>query len=97
MYLVAWGVIGFGDLIWLTDNGRPFGISTARLKLSRRDSRLLECLSFEDECLDEECDDLDEECFDDDDLDEDDLLEDFSAGTSRMFKVRPVVGSVVED
>jgi hypothetical protein len=39
-----------------------------------------------------------DECFvdDDDDFDED-LCEDFSDGTSRMFRVRPVVGSVVDD
>jgi len=80
-------------------------MSTLKLKLSRRDSRLdeeEECLSLEDEewCLEDRLS-LSEECFEDeDDLDEDldeDLCEDFSCGTSRMFKVRPVVGSVVED
>jgi len=50
---------------------------------SRRDSRRVE----EEACLDEE-EDLEEL------LEED--LEDFSDGTSRMFKTRPVVGSVVE-
>ena len=39
---------------------------------------------------------LSEECLDEDDV-LDDLLEDFSCGTSRMFRVRPVVGSVVDD
>jgi hypothetical protein len=39
--------------------------------------------------------DDEEECFVDEDLD--DLCDDFSDGTSRMFKVRPVVGSVVDD
>jgi len=104
---VACGATGFGDLICETESGRPFGMSTDKLLLSRRDSRLEldeECLSLEEECLDD--DDLDEclslseeECFDDElDLcDEDDLEEDFSAGTSRMFKTRPVVGSVVDD
>jgi len=87
---VAWGVMGFGDLICDVDKGRPFGMSTERLRLSRRDSRLLEEWCLDDECFSllEEC--LDEECFDDEDL------EDFSDGTSRMFKTRPVVGSVVE-
>jgi hypothetical protein len=67
-------------------------MSTA--ELSRRDSRRVE---------DEECLDLrslsDEECFDDEDEDDlDDLCEeDFSDGTSRMLRTRPVVGSVVED
>jgi len=103
MYLVACGDIGLGDWIFEMDNGRPFGISSVRLRLSRRDS-LLEVeevyLSLEEwECLDgrllsfslseEEC--LDEEW----DLDED-LWEDLSLGTSRMFKTLPVVGSTVE-
>jgi hypothetical protein len=94
MYFVACGATGFGDLICETESGRPLGISTA--ELSRRDSRRVE---------DEECLDLrslsDDECFDDDDEDEDvlddDLCEDFSDGTSRMLRTRPVVGSVVED
>ena len=75
MYLVACGVIGLGDWIWLVDKGRPLGISTVRL--SRREL-CFECLEEEDLCLDEE------EC-----------LLDFPVGTSRMFKMRPVVGSVV--
>jgi hypothetical protein len=87
-------------------------MSTVKLRLSRRDSRreeLEECLSLdEEECLldrslsfrsDEEwC--LEEELLECD-LDEDlcslELDEDFSDGTSRMLRVRPVVGSVVED
>jgi hypothetical protein len=94
MYLVACGVIGLGDWISETDNGRPFGMSIVRL-LSRREARLeLDdvCLSRE-ECLDER---LSLECLDDELVLEEDLL-DFSCGTSRMFKMRPVVGSVVED
>jgi len=93
MYFVACGATGFGDLICETESGRPLGMSTA--ELSRRDSRREE---------DEECLDLrslsDEECFDDEDEEdfEDDLCEeDFSDGTSRMLRTRPVVGSVVED
>lgn len=102
MYLVACGVIGFGDLIWDTESGRPFGMSTERLKLSRRDSRReldeLCLLSFED-VLDRRSED---ECLEDDDdevLEDDEDLweEDFSDGTSRMLRMRPVVGSVVED
>jgi hypothetical protein len=65
-------------------------MSRDKLWLSRRDSLLDEedeCLSL-DECLEEwlldELDDLE------------DLL-DLSWGTSRMFKTRPVVGSVVDD
>jgi len=99
MCLVAWGVRGLGDLIWETDRGRPLGMSSCRL-LSRRDSLREECLSRdddeEDECLEDE-----EECLEElfsldelEDLDED--LLDLSEGTSRMFKTRPVVGSVVE-
>jgi hypothetical protein len=42
--------------------------------------------------LDEEELDFDELDFDDDDL----LEEDFSMGTSRILRIRPVVGSVVE-
>jgi hypothetical protein len=101
MYLVAWGVTGLGDLISETESGRPLGMSTERLRLSRRDSRLEEddeeCLSFEE--WDFELEVLDEECFEDRELslEEEDLCEDFSEGTSRMFKIRPVVGSVVDD
>jgi len=79
------------------ERGRPLGMSTLRCE-SRRDSLR------EDEC--EECDDFElEECLDDDELEEcleldeldlDDLLEDFSTGTSRIFRTRPVVGSVVD-
>jgi hypothetical protein len=61
------------------------------LALSRRDSRREEeCFSRDEECLEEEEDllDLEEEEL----LEEEDLLD----GTSRMFKARPVVGSVVE-
>jgi hypothetical protein len=102
MYLVACGVIGFGDLIWETERGRPFGMST--LKLSRRDSRRDEddeCLSREDEeCFDDEWEEdfEDEECLEDELLLDEDLWEeeDFSLGTSRMFNTRPVVGSVVD-
>jgi hypothetical protein len=95
MYLVAWGVTGLGDWIWEIDKGRPLGMSTERLRLSRRDSRreVDECLSRE-LCLVE--DRLSEECLDEDEVLED-LLEDFSFGTSRMFRTRPVVGSVVDD
>lgn len=78
------------------ESGRPFGMSTLRLKLSRRDSLLLEdevCLSREEWCFDDEDDFFSEECLEE----EEDLCEDFSWGTSRMFKTRPVVGSVVED
>jgi len=72
-------------------------MSRESARLSRWDSRREVCL----ESFDEE-DDLDErfseECLEDDDEEEEVLedLEDFSAGTSRMFKTRPVVGSVVE-
>ena len=59
--------------------------------LSRRESRLEECLSREDECLDRS-----EECLDELVLEDECLLEDFSWGTSRMFRTRPVVGSVVD-
>lgn len=94
-----------GDLIWETDRGRPLGMSTVRL-LSRRDSLREECLSRDDEdedeeyledveCLEELFSLSEEWCFEELDLD-DDLL-DLSWGTSRMFKTRPVVGSVVED
>jgi hypothetical protein len=90
-------VTGFGDLIWETERGRPLGISTVRL--SRRDPRRVldeECFSRLEWCLDDRSL-SDEECLDeDDDLDED-LCDDFSDGTSRMFKTRPVVGSVVDD
>jgi hypothetical protein len=76
------------------ESGRPFGMS--KVRLSCRDS-LLEvdeaCLSRE-VCLDEDF--LSEECLDELVLEED-LWEDFSGGTSRMFRVRPVVGSVVDD
>jgi hypothetical protein len=78
-------------------------MSTARLKLSRRDSRRVldeECLlSFEDVLDRRSDDDDDDECLDDEVLEDDEDLweEDFSDGTSRMLRTRPVVGSVVED
>jgi hypothetical protein len=97
MYFVAWGVMGLGDWIWEIESGLPFGISTLRLKLSRRDSRLDEvCLSLLEWCFDERFSRSEEECLVELVLEED-LWEDFSLGTSRMFKTRPVVGSVVED
>lgn len=100
MYLVACGVIGFGDWICEIERGRPFGMSTERLRLSRRDSRREVdevCLSLDEWCLDEDEDFFsEEECLDELVLEED-LWEDFSDGTSRMFRTRPVVGSVVED
>lgn len=82
MYLVADGLIGFGDWILETESGRPLGISREREELSRRDS-----LRVEEACLEE---------WDLEELLEEEDLEDFSDGTSRMFKTRPVVGSVVE-
>lgn len=108
MYLVACGVSGLGDLIWETERGRPFGISTERLRLSRLDSRREdedECLSRLEECLERLSLSDDEECFElllEDDLWEEECeeceeCEDLSLGTSRMFSTRPVVGSVVDD
>jgi hypothetical protein len=92
MSLVACGEIGLGDWICEMESGRPFGISVERARDSRREECLLEeeCLSL----LEEE--DLDEDLWEDD-LEEDLLEEeDLEDGTSRMFKTRPVVGSVVE-
>lgn len=90
--------MGCGDLILDMESGRPLGMSRERLD-SRRDSRLLdeddeclsrdECLSLLDECLDED------ECFELRDLDE--LEPDSPVGTSRMFNLRPVVGSTTCD
>lgn len=78
-------------------------MSTERLRLSRRDSRReVEelCFSREEWCLD----DLSFLSYDDDEVEcldelvfEEDLLDDFSGGTSKMFRIRPVVGSVVDD
>jgi len=83
MSLVAWGEIGFGDAIWETERGRPFGMSF-EMEVSRRASRREEeeCLELEEDLEDLEEDDLE------------DLLEE--DGTSRIFRTRPVVGSVVE-
>jgi len=67
------------------------------MAVSRRDSRRVleeECFSRLEWCLEDRS--LSEEDLVEDDLDED-LDEDFSDGTSRMFKTRPVVGSVVDD
>lgn len=87
MCFVACGEQGFGDWICETESGRPFGMSEVRARDSRRDE--VGCL-LELECLEE----LDlEEDLEDEDLEED--LEDLDA-TSRMFRTRPVVGSVVE-
>jgi hypothetical protein len=89
MVFVACGETGLGDTICETESGRPLGISVERARDSRRDDEclleLLECLSLEEDLLEDLCED---------DL-EDDLL-DLSDGTSRMFRTRPVVGSVVE-
>lgn len=75
-------------------------MSTLRLRLSRRDSRLLvddECFDLDDDewCLDERLSLSEEECLELDDFDDDFVLEP-SWGTSSTFKIRPVVGSVVE-
>jgi hypothetical protein len=83
--LVACGEIGFGDWIWEMERGRPLGMSVLAARASRREEE--ECLLEEEVLLEEDLDDLEE-----DDLE--DLLE--VDGTSRMFKTRPVVGSVVE-
>jgi hypothetical protein len=69
-------------------------MSVERARDSRRDEE--ECLEEELECLEEEEEDLLEDlCEEEEDLEED-LREEESDGTSRMFKTRPVVGSVVE-
>jgi len=74
-------------------------MSTDKLRLSRRDSRLDDdevCLSLDEWCLDDLDECLSEECFVVElDFDED-LEDDFSEGTSSMFRTRPVVGSVVD-
>lgn len=94
---MACGETGLGETICDTESGRPLGMSVCRARDSRRDEDEclleLECLSL----LDEEDfdDDLCEEDFEDDLLEE--CLSDLSDGTSRMFRTRPVVGSVVED
>jgi hypothetical protein len=82
--LVACGEIGFGETIWETERGRPLGMSVEAARASRRE----ECLLEEEDLLEEDLEDLEEL----EDLE--DLLE--VDGTSRMFKTRPVVGSVVE-
>jgi len=64
----------------------------AKARASRREEE--ECLLEELECLLPEEDDFDDLLVEDEDLL--DLL-DFSDGTSRIFSMRPVVGSVVED
>lgn len=79
MFLVAVGLIGFGETICDAESGRPLGMLAVETRESRRedddddDEVLLECLL---ECL----------------LEEEEVLLD---GTSRMFRLRPVVGSVV--
>jgi len=105
MNLVAWGDCGFGDLIWETERGRPFGMSA--LKLSRRDSlreEEEECLSLdEEECLEEECFSF-SECWRDE-LDLEDLLEDLYLGHRGCSRCGPslaqwwmiVQGRVIRD
>lgn len=88
---MACGDMGLGDFIWEMESGRPLGTERLRDVESRRDSR-----REEEECWERE---EEEECFDDEeelDLLDRDEDEDFSTGTSRMFRTRPVVGSVVE-
>jgi len=93
MVLVACGDTGFGDWISESERGRPLGMSVPRARASRREVE--ECLLEELECLL-----LEDDLLEDDDFD--DLLDlsdfsDFPDGTSRMFNIRPVVGSIVED
>jgi hypothetical protein len=83
--LVACGDVGNGDMIWETERGRPLGMPSETARPSWRED---ECL-LEEDLLDEDLDDLEEP----DDLE--DLLEE-DGGTSRMFKMRPVVDSVTE-
>jgi hypothetical protein len=85
--LVACGEMGLGDWIWEMESGRPLGMSVLAARASRREEEEECLLEEEEDLLEEDLDDLEE-----DDLD--DLLE--VDGTSRMFKTRPVVGSVVE-
>jgi hypothetical protein len=85
--LVACGETGFGDWIWEIERGRPLGMSVLAARASRREEEE-ECLLEEELLLEEDLDDLE------DDLEDLSLLED---GTSRMFKTRPVVGSVVDE
>jgi hypothetical protein len=87
--LVACGETGFGDWIWEIERGRPFGMSVLAARASRREEEE-ECLLEEELLLEEDLEDLEDE----DDLEDLSLLEE--DGTSRMFKTRPVVGSVVE-
>jgi hypothetical protein len=91
MCFVACGEQGFGDWICEMESGRPFGMSAVRARDSRRDE--VGCL-LELECLEEL--DFEEEDLDEEDLEEDLEDLDLSDATSRMFRTRPVVGSVVE-
>jgi hypothetical protein len=84
---VACGEIGIGETIWETERGRPFGISVEAARASRREEE--ECL-LEDLLEEEDLEDLSDLLEDLEDL------SDLPEGTSRMFKTRPVVGSVVE-
>lgn len=68
------------------ESGRPFGISAWAARDSRREEDEVLELEEEEDFLDEEEEDFFEE----------ELEEDFLEETSRMFKTRPVVGSVVE-
>jgi len=91
--LVACGETGIGDWICEMERGRPLGMSVEAARASRREE--------EEECLLEDLSDLlEEECLLDDLLDDFEDLSGLSVllegGTSRMFKTRPVVGSVVE-
>ena len=91
--LVACGEIGFGDWIWDVERGRPLGMSAVAARDSRR-----EVEDFEDEEWEEDFeDDLEDEedLLEEEDLEED-FLEELDEVTSRMFRTRPVVGSVVE-
>jgi len=103
--------MGLGAWICETDSGRPLGMSTDR-DARLRDDRWCRSPDDDDEWWRDECEDEDELLLDDDLCDEDDedldLCEDeddeevldeercLSAGTSRMFSSRPVVGSVVD-
>jgi hypothetical protein len=85
MVLVACGEIGFGLWIWEMERGRPLGMSVVAARAARREEE--EEFLLEEVLLEEDLEDLEEEVLED-------LLE--ADGTSRMFKTRPVVDSVVE-
>lgn len=92
---MAWGEMGLGDWIWDVERGRPFGMSAVAARDSRREEEEDLLLEEWEEDFEEDLED-ELEVLEDLEEEEEDFLDELEEVTSRMFRTRPVVGSVVE-